>query len=523
MFKVLLVDDEKLERESISELIDWESHYIDFIGAAKNGIEAYDMIKEKMPEIVITDIKMPVVSGLDLIEKVKKDYPDIVFVVLSGYGDYEYTSKAMLFGVRHYLLKPITEDKILEVLANVENELIKKEEEKKIVDNLKGNLEKVFPHVKQQFLRESSITGIHNKNDSDYYKELFGIDGNTFRIVLFNIESKCDFIDKFALKNIAEEIIDTVRLGTIIESNVVLLIDAGELRKLTDGLTEVQKKYMEYFNSALSISVSDADEFEKIHQMYEQATEQLRRRFELPENRLVTSQAFIESGLRKSMDISKDIELIYSLVKNGNINDLNYRLEIFLTKMKKDKLKITEVKKYCIKLLKAVLNLSDEPIQSHYSEKAAQIEALEETDKIYDVIKAVCNEIAGMNVKNQIRNRNPFIEATIKCIYENISNPQLSLNWIAHEILFMNEEYLGRLFFKEMNEKFSQYVLKTRIEMAKKLIENTDYLKIYEISRMTGFSEDAQYFSRMFKNYTDCTPSEYKKKIEKSQQGQLNP
>ena len=86
----------------------------------------------------------------------------------------------------------------------------------------------------------------------------------------------------------------------------------------------------------------------------------------------------------------------------------------------------------------------------------------------------------------------------------------LSLTWIAKEVLFMNENYLGKLFYKETNEKFSQYVMKIRIEKAKKLLESSTDYKVYEICELTGFS-DPQYFSQAFKKYTGFTPSEYKK------------
>ncbi|UZQ85164.1 response regulator [Thermoclostridium stercorarium] len=126
MYKVLLVDDERIIREGIASLINWKNCGFELIGAAESGIEALHMIKTYKPEVVITDIKMPALNGLELMAEVKKDYPETIFVVLSGYGEFDYANEAMKYGVRHYLLKPCNENQIMEALSDVHSELEKK-------------------------------------------------------------------------------------------------------------------------------------------------------------------------------------------------------------------------------------------------------------------------------------------------------------------------------------------------------------------------------------------------------------
>ncbi len=107
----------------MADFIQWEKYGISLAGTAWNGVEGYEEIQNQMPDIVITDIKMPVMNGIELIRKTREDFPDIVFIVLSGYGEYEYTSRAMELGVRHYILKPCDEAKIVEVIGKVTEEL----------------------------------------------------------------------------------------------------------------------------------------------------------------------------------------------------------------------------------------------------------------------------------------------------------------------------------------------------------------------------------------------------------------
>ena len=132
MYKVLLVDDEKIIREGIAQLVDWGSLNLIFKDSAINGDDACKKIYQHNPHIVITDIRMPKMDGLELIEKITKQYPKIRFVILTGYQDFHYALRAMQCGVKHYLLKPTDEEKIETVLIDIIKE-IKAEEEKELI------------------------------------------------------------------------------------------------------------------------------------------------------------------------------------------------------------------------------------------------------------------------------------------------------------------------------------------------------------------------------------------------------
>ena len=117
MLKCMIADDEKIIRETIANLIDWNSLGLRLIGLCKNGLEAFDMIMDENPDISLIDIRMPGLSGLDLIERVHPLDPDIDFIILSGYGEFEYAQKAMRYGVSHYLLKPCSPDQIIAAMS----------------------------------------------------------------------------------------------------------------------------------------------------------------------------------------------------------------------------------------------------------------------------------------------------------------------------------------------------------------------------------------------------------------------
>lgn len=122
MLKLLIADDERIIRETISSLIDWKSLGVELAGVCSNGLEAYDMIIDESPDIVLTDIKMPGMNGLELIRNIAEINPDTRFIILSGYGEFEYAKEAMKFGVRHYILKPCNEKQISDSIKAVSRE-----------------------------------------------------------------------------------------------------------------------------------------------------------------------------------------------------------------------------------------------------------------------------------------------------------------------------------------------------------------------------------------------------------------
>ena len=126
MLKLIIADDERIIRETISTIIDWKQYNIELVGLCKNGLEAYDVILDETPDIVLTDIRMPGMDGLELIRRVSETDLNTQFIILSGYGEFEYAKTAMKYGVRHYLLKPCNELQILEVIQEIAQDCYRK-------------------------------------------------------------------------------------------------------------------------------------------------------------------------------------------------------------------------------------------------------------------------------------------------------------------------------------------------------------------------------------------------------------
>ncbi len=119
MLRMLIVDDERVTREALYTLVNWKELGIDHVELCKNGAEAFDRMLDEYPDIILTDIKMPGLSGLDLIARAHAARMNTVFIVLSGYAEFEFAKEAMHYGVRHYLLKPVSREQLQEVMQEV--------------------------------------------------------------------------------------------------------------------------------------------------------------------------------------------------------------------------------------------------------------------------------------------------------------------------------------------------------------------------------------------------------------------
>ena len=151
MVKVFLVEDEIVIRDGIKNSIKWEKEGFEFVGEAGDGELAYPMILKEQPDILITDIKMPFMDGLELSRLVKQELPDIKILILSGYDEFEYAKEAIRIGVAEYLLKPVSSIKLLEVLHSVTSAIVQERQEKELIRKYEADMLENREYQKEEF------------------------------------------------------------------------------------------------------------------------------------------------------------------------------------------------------------------------------------------------------------------------------------------------------------------------------------------------------------------------------------
>ena len=206
MEKLLIVDDEEIELDGMAELIDWQSYGYELVGTAINGKRGLALMQEKQPDIVITDIKMPVMDGLAMIHAAQEQHVDAVFVVLSGYGDYEYTSQAMQLGIRHYILKPCDEGKILPVLEQARAELRERRSNAKKATEMEHAVQRMAPMAREKALRDL-LLGRESLGHLPGITESLGGTNRKLLLLLLHTKDGIDHLEQYALANMMADLL----------------------------------------------------------------------------------------------------------------------------------------------------------------------------------------------------------------------------------------------------------------------------------------------------------------------------
>lgn len=515
MNSVLLVDDERIILEGISTMINWKEYNAELIGTARNGIEAMQFINEHKPDIVISDIKMPGMDGLQLVEQARALFPDLAFILLSGFDDFHYARKAMQFGVKHYLLKPCNENTIIKALLEVIDDLQLQRKKEHFMRHMELELAKALPHAKEQFLKELVTNKMYGQRDWEQYRRLFRIsdDLGLIQLILFQLEGNYEYEHLFAVKNIAEDVLgaSVVQLGTTIGSQVLLLLKANYDKDwLFNQLEQIKRTFHGYYKLDLTIAVSDTATINKVRYMYHDTLECLNYRFYLGEGTIITKND-IASIITESPSFYFDEGQLTIYIKSGDWHSAEQELNRFFQELSDCRLDTAMSKSYALSLLVSITRLGLQDGKSDDMSSVAKLEDLHTLRTIEQYILSIAKEITDANLQTQQKKHSSIVDRVIDIVQSNLIQSSLSLNWIANDILYMNVDYLGKLFKKETGEKFSNFVMRLRIEKAIEIIESSSDVKVFELAEQLGFGDNPQYFSQVFKKYTGQTPTEYRK------------
>lgn len=515
MNKVLLVDDERIILEGISTLIQWNDFDAQLIGTARNGIEALQFIKEQQPDIVISDIRMPGMDGLQLVEAARELYPELAFIMLSGFDDFHYARKAMQFGVKHYLLKPCNENLIIDALKEVIGDLQQTRKKEQFMRHMELELAKALPHAKEQFLKELVTNKMYGQRDWEEYRRLFHIseDLGYIQLILLQLEGSYEYEHLFAVKNIAEDVLGSsiVQLGTTIGSQVLLLLKASYAKEwLFTRLEQIKRTYHEYYRLDLTIAVSDTATISRVRNMYHDTLECLNYRFYLGEGAIITTNDLINLRSDTPSFYFDEGQLSF-FMKSGDWHSAESEINRYFQELSECRLDTAMSKSYALSLLVSITRHSMQEESNDYMPTIAKLEELHTLRAIEQYILEVAQQITTTNLQIQQKKHSSIVERVIDIVQKHLDQSTLSLNWIANDVLFMNVDYLGKLFKKETGEKFSNYVMRLRIEKAINIIESSNDVKVFELAEQLGFGDNPQYFSQVFKKHTGQTPTEYRK------------
>ena len=485
LYTLLIVDDEEIEREGMAQFIPWDTYGMKVVGTARNGAEGLEKIGKYKPDLAIVDIKMPVMNGIEMIRKAKEQYPDMTFVVLSGYGDYEFTSQAMELGVRHYILKPCDEAKMIPVLNKAFAELEETRERNAHSEKMETEARLLKPYAREQLFRDLLLGKA--QASSGARQLLSGLGGEQRTVLLLDFRLKCGFdsLERYVVGNMLGDLLPdgTLLMTTGINWDVLVLTDAMAEPSVETAVQVLKKEFKRFETLPMLSSASRTGTLAELSVLFQQVQELLQ--LNPDENETALLRPSQNAALPETVTEIFDIR---ALRQAGSYEELLRELALAFARM--------EAKNYRPRQRQQLCELAWKLL---FEDKAAPEDSL---PAWADALTA-----AWSLPQPDARSREIFL-----AIYENLSDPDFSLQTIAQQRLFMSEDHLRRIFSQMTGERFSAYLERARITQAQRLLEFQPDMKISRLAELVGYPLDGQYFSKVFRKICGVTPTEYRSK-----------
>ncbi|QAS52179.1 response regulator transcription factor [Halobacillus litoralis] len=515
MYKILLVDDEVNILEGIAAIVDWESCGTELSAKAQHGQMAFEIIMDQQPDIVVTDIKMPGLNGVQLIRKVHEIYPEIRFIVLSGHDEFEFAKTAMECNVKHYLLKPSNEQKIEKAVKEVVDDLDEEQARQAFLENMSEHLKKVMPKAKEQFLKDYITNKKYGVKDWEYYSQLFEIDTDTkeFYLLVIEMEDSYEYEHLLALKKImVEEVGETyIPLETTIGDKIVILVELPSREVIIDKVKGAKQSFHSFYPMDYTVAISDLGSISQLRHLYNETLHCLTQRFYVSGGSIITPQDIKKD--RSSMEeLQYDHEDLIFAIRSGNQEVVQQYLDDFFSEVWKEKYAVSLFRSHCLELFMSMIRQADRKQMDDYFRQVILFQEYEKFHEMRSFIEKTANEISQYHYERTKQTQSTIINRVVEFVERNLADEDLSLSHIATEVLYMNSDYLGKLFKKEKGERFSSFLINRRIEKAIELFELSNQVKIFEVAEAVGFGNNPRYFGQVFKKHTGSTPSNYMKK-----------
>jgi len=519
LFKLLVVDDEKIVIDAVTFIIEKEFKEVIESTSAKSGREAIEKCQSFNPDIVLMDIRMPGINGMEAINEIKKTKLNTVFIIVSAYEQFEYAKEAIRLGVNEYILKPIIKKNLVNTLDNIIKVLIIDKEKKRVeLENIE-NYQNLIPFIEHGFIY-SILLGESYGSEVVTYKELLGLNEPGGYVMV--LESKVilklgDEQEYYKLTRDAFKYKCNCFIGPLMINRIVVFIPATFHEEYSDRAeayeiaSYVVNKLRSFRNELqLNIGIGSYKNVKNIAGSYEEALRALHYYKDKGVVHIKDISPKVDDMVEYPMEQEdRLIEMIMNIDKEGALNAFN---KIYTWVLKNHRNSYREGKWKLVELMITIDRKAfDFGIKDENKGYLFNINNIEE----YLVLESWCRERIIYIIRNiselEKKKTNRVIVNAKLFIKENFIR-EITLEEVSKEVS-VSPQYLSRLFKEETSENFIEYLTKIRLDKAKELMKNSN-LSIKEICFKVGFA-DPNYFSHIFKKTEKLTPSEYIKNFNK--------
>ena len=516
MYKVFLVDDEYRIKERLQNLADWESTPFVFCGEASDGEMALSQINELKPDIVITDIQMPFMDGLELATILKSNMPWIQIIILSGYDEFEYAKSALKIGVTDYLLKPIKFEELRKVLDKAIKQIDDEKAQSRKLLQMEDRLNSIKT-LQKDMLFETLIRGkFDTKELIEQYKE-YAIELICKYYIVIDVKISCesgiDYIEVKTFCRTALEKIQKILLYYKTQDRLIVVLRNNKEQELIEQafllagtikhginqikmhrtiigigntvtrLSDVCKSYSDANRARSFLNDMNLDQILYIKDVEKMFSDEA---FYTEKNRL--------DGLSR-LEASEVDAFLAEIFDDEKYEERMYRYHI-----------IYNIVFQCNHIISS-LGGRVKDILPEISEKDIVDMVGFEKKALVAALKKLVNGTIEYRKENSVSKYSEVIWRAKNYIYDHYSDSGLSLNEVAGHVC-LSPNHFSMVFSNETQTTFIEFLTKTRIESAKKLLIDTD-LKLSIIANHVGYNEP-QYFSYIFKKHTGQTPSAFR-------------
>lgn len=531
MLKIFLVEDEFVVREGIKKNIDWGAHGYEFCGEASDGELALPMIQKLQPDIVITDIKMPFMDGLELSKLIKKEFPWMEIIILSGYEDFKYAREGIKIGVAEYLTKPISGNELLDEVDELAERIEVKRREREISEQYQKEMEENFLQERKD-LFQYLVAGTKSVPELLDTADRLSVDLSSmwYSIVLIMTQSMNHAQEEYSNSLIEIE----QKLKEIDDESHILIFDRNLEGKAllfkADSLEELELIQGDYLNRMKEILASythvryfggigiPVNRLTELPASFEEASHAFAHRYLVKES-LILGSADLEQGAasdEKDFDISSvdpkqmDRRKILEFLRLGESEETIYFAEEFFKGLGTNAMESNMFRQYiamdtyfCVAEFIEGLSFQKEEIEPF--DIASGI--LQSTEGTMKYIVRILEKALELREKAASNRYGDIVDEVMQYIDENYAEEDLSLNLLASHVNF-SPNHLSMIFSQQTGQTFIKYLTDYRMNKAKELLRCTG--KRSSVICMEVGYKDPHYFSYLFKKTQGMTPTQYR-------------
>ncbi len=535
MYRVMIVEDEIPIRNIISRLIDWQTLGFELVYQADNGQMALSWLEDQKVDLIITDISMPFMDGLELCKHIRQISPLTTIVILTGHNEFDNAQQAIKLGVSNYLLKPVTRELFTETLQQIRGEMDKKHNAQRDLNFLRKQYHKSKDLLKNKFFINLILgyTQSYYLDQQDIFEVTLEADNYMVGAMIIEGEQlegdgfwgKDRPLLEFAIYNLTQELLSSIGQEIIFfgPGNQICMIfkleengESDEKQQIIHYLEQASIQIEDFFNMTATIGVSNlCGSLEELSFAYEEANAALEYRVLEGSERVIVKSMVEKSGSFAFKRLEEQLIRLEYSIKTGDQEAIRKIITYIFSVINYEKADINAFRTFLMQMAIAIFKAFND-IQSEDGNETvfdygifSKVFEISDFTEVQNYFLNLCEDLSGKIQHMREDEEQSHVNEACAYIDEHFADPLLSLEGLC-KVLYLSPGHFSRLFKKSMGVNFVDYLTKIRMDRAKYLLVNTDQ-KMYEISNNIGY-EDPNYFSYKFKKYTQLTPSQWRKR-----------